>query len=149
VLGGMFPYAQMPIKPYLREFYRVKKISKSFDEIAVHPYAKSINDLKRQLATAHRAARGNTRMRISEIGWSSRDGGHPLNVGRVDQARMLKRGFKLIQRQRGKWNVSGLTWFALRDTSNESTCKFCTEAGLLQENGDAKPSWQAFKKFTK
>jgi hypothetical protein len=149
VLGGMFPDAQMPIGPYMREFYRVKKISKSFDEIAVHPYAKSLRDLKRQLGEAHRAARGKTPMRISEIGWSSENGGHPLNVGRSGQAKLLKKGFKLIQRKRGSWKVSGLTWFALRDTNNQATCKFCRGSGLLEVNGDSKPSFRAFKKFSK
>ena len=149
VLGGMFPDAQMPIGPYLREFYRVKKISRSFDEIAAHPYAQSIRDLKRQLGEAHRAARGKTPIQISEIGWSSDKSGHPLSVGRAGQAKMLKKGFKLIQRKRGEWNISGLTWFALRDTNNEATCKFCHGSGLLEVNGDAKPSFRAFMKFSK
>ena len=148
VLGGMFPNAQMPIGPYMRDFYRVKKISRSFDEIAVHPYAKSIRDLKRQLGTAHRTARGKP-MRITEIGWSSATDGHPLSVGRSRQASLLTKGFKLIQRSRSKWRISGLNWFALRDTNDQATCKFCLGAGLLEGNGEPKPSFEAFKQFSK
>lgn len=149
VLGGMFPNAKVPIGAYMRDFYGVKKIGKFFDQIAVHPYASSIGDLKRQLATAHRAARGNTPMLISEMGWSSADSGHPLNKGKGGQAKMLKKGFRLATKKRKSWNISGIIWFALRDTNNKSTCEFCLKSGLFTTGGNAKPAWRAFKKFSK
>jgi len=149
VLGGMFPDAKVPIGPYMRDFYRVKKIGKFFDQIAVHPYANSIVDLKRQLAAAHRAARGKTRMLISEMGWSSANGGHPLNKGKSGQAKMLKKGFRLAGKKRKSWNISGVIWFALRDTNNKSTCDFCLKSGLFEVGGNPKPAWRAFKKFSK
>ena len=149
VLGGMFPNAKVPIGPYMRDFYRVKKIGKYFDQIAVHPYAKDIGDLKRQLGAAHRAAGGNTRMLISEMGWSSANGGHPLNKGKGGQAKMLKKGLGLAKKKRNSWNISGVIWFALRDTNNKSTCDFCLKSGLFEVGGKPKPSWRAFKKFSK
>jgi hypothetical protein len=149
ILGGMFPDAKVPIGPYMRDFYRTKKIGKFFDQVGVHPYARSTSELKRQLADANRAARGNTRMFISEMGWSSSRGGHPLNKGPSGQAKMLKKGFRLVTKKRRSWNISGVIWFALRDTNNQSTCSFCLRSGLLEVNGNPKPAWRAFKKFSK
>jgi hypothetical protein len=149
ILGGMFTDAKVPIGPYMRDFYRVKKIGKYFDQVGLHPYAKSIGDLKRQLRAGHRVARGNADMFVSEMGWSSAKKGHPLNKGKQGQAKMLKKAFRLVSKKRRAWDISGVIWFALRDTNNKSTCRFCLKSGLFSTGGKAKPSWRAFKKFSK
>jgi len=149
VLGGMFPDAKVPIVPFMKQFSKLKKSSRYYDEIGVHPYASGIGALKNQLGDARRAAKGNTKIRITELGWSSAKGGHPLNKGKGGQAKMLKKGFRLAKKKRKSWNISGVIWFALRDTNNKSTCAFCLRSGLFEVGGKPKPAWRAFKKFSK
>lgn len=149
VLGGMFADAKVPIVPYMRGFYKAKKISRHFDDLAIHPYAPSMRGLKRQLRAARKAARGKTGIRVTELGWSSRKGGHPLNKGKKGQAKMLKSSFRLLTRKRRAWKIKGINWFALRDTNNKETCRFCRKAGLFASGNSPKPSWRAFKKFSK
>ena len=153
VLGGMFGNAKVPLTTYMRQLYRVKGIERFFDAIALHPYAPRISSLRRQLASARSAARAGgdlkVNMRITEIGWSSAKGHHELMQGAAGQAKMLKKSFKLLQRGRRRWNLEGVNWFALQDTDNHSTCRFCIASGLLKKDGKAKPSWRAFKKFSK
>ena len=153
VLGGMFGDSKVTLTSYMRQLYRVKRVKRYFDTIALHPYAPQIGDLKRQLRQARSAARrGNDRkakIRITELGWSSKNGSHPLMKGRSGQAKMLKKAFRLLQKRRGRYNIDGISWFALQDTDNKATCKFCLHSGLLETNNKAKPSWRAFKKFSK
>lgn len=149
VLGGMFANAKQPVGSYMRDLYRVKKISRFFDEAAVHLYAPSMRALKQQMNATRRAVRGKTGIRVTELGWSSKKGGHPLNKGTKGQAKLLRKSFGLLTRKRRSWNITGLNWFALRDTNNQDTCKFCNKAGLFATGGKAKPSWREFKKFSK
>jgi hypothetical protein len=62
---------------------------------------------------------------------------------------MLAKSFKLITKKRRSWKISGVNWFALRDTKNKSTCRFCLKSGLLNLNGGPKPAWREFKRFAK
>ena len=153
VLGGMFGNAKVTLTSYMRELYKVKGIKRFFDAIALHPYAPRLSSLKRQLANARAAARDGgdlkVNMRITEIGWSSAKGRHELMMGTAGQARMLKKSFQLLERGRRRWNLEGINWFALQDTQTGSSCRFCTASGLLKKDGKAKPSWGAFKKFSK
>jgi hypothetical protein len=149
VLGGMFADAKIPIVSFMRSFYRSKGIGKKFDELAIHPYAGSIRGLKRQLGKARKAARGNTKIRVTELGWSSRNGSHPLMKGTKGQAKMLEKSVRLLVKRRKRWNITGFNWFALRDTANRDTCSFCRQSGLLKRNGDPKPSWRSFTKLAK
>jgi hypothetical protein len=148
VLGGMFADAKVPIVTYMNQFYRSKRIGRFFDELAIHPYAPNIRNLKRQIGAARKAARKGAGIRVTELGWSSSKGGHPLNVGPHDQSVLLGKAFRLLSRKRRDWNITGINWFALRDTRNTDTCRFCLKAGLLNNNGNPKPAWRQFKKFS-
>jgi hypothetical protein len=152
VLGGMFGDAKVPLTTYMHRLYQVRGVERYFDTIALHPYAPQIADLKRQLATARGAARrggdGKARIRITEIGWSSAHGRHPLMKGPAGQAKMLSRSFRVMKNKRKRWNLEGVNWFALQDTTNGATCTFCRDSGLFETNGKAKPAWRAFTRFT-
>jgi hypothetical protein len=153
VLGGMFVDAKVSIGSYMRKLYRVNGIRPAFEEVGIHPYAKNIKQLERQLRSGRKALRrGNDRgtgMRVTEIGWSSARGDHRLMVGPERQAYLLDRSFALIEEKRQKWNIRGVNWFALRDTANQAVCAFCTESGLLGAGGAPKPAWAAFKKYSR
>jgi hypothetical protein len=149
VLAGMFGDAKVPLVDYLRQLYRVKGVERYFDSIALHPYARTIGGLERQIRETRRAARrggdGKARLFLTELGWSSEQGGHPLMKGRKGQATMLKRSFRLLARKRGEWKIDGVTWYALRDSKNKHLCKFCRKAGLLNRRGKPKPAFHAFE----
>jgi len=153
VLGGMFTDAKLSIGAFMRRLYKVKGIKRAFDELAVHPYARTIKELEKQIHSARRAVRrGHDRdagIRVTELGWSSKEGDHRLMVGREAQARLLEGAFRLVTDKREAWNITGVNWFALRDTTNKFTCDFCLDSGLLEVGGEAKPAWGAFKKFSR
>jgi hypothetical protein len=153
VLGGMFASALVPAPQYLRQFYGVRRIERHFEEIAIHPYASGMRGLKRQIAKFRRAARkaGDRKVgiRITELGWSSKRGKHPLMVGVQGQKKMVEKSFRLLAKKRKKWNIRGVNWFALRDSNRPDTCRFCHDAGLLNEAGGAKPAYRAFKRHAR
>jgi polysaccharide biosynthesis protein PslG len=153
VLAGMFGDAKVPIVTYLRALYRVKRVERHFDSIALHPYAPKIGSLKRQIRETRRAAkRGGDRgvgLQLTELGWSSERGGHPLMKGKGGQAKMLKKSFRLLTRKRKKWNIEGVSWYSLRDSRNEALCRFCSKSGLLNHGGSPKPAFRAFKKIAR
>jgi hypothetical protein len=151
-LAGMYGFAKQPLVSYLRELYRVKKIERAFKAIAIHPYSRNIGGIKKQIRSARRAARraGDRKVRIqmTEMGWTSSTGAHPLDKGKKGQASMLKKSFRLLTRKRRAWNIDGIVWFAYNDTNLE-TCQFCRNAGLVNVSGQPKPAWRAFTRFTK
>lgn len=153
LMGGLFGSPTIPLKKFLRQLYRVKKIERYFDEISIHPYAKNMRGIKLQINWARSAARRahdrNVGIRVSELGWGSGTGGHPLEVGPKGQAKMLKKSFRLLTRKRGSWNISGINWFTYQDLDSPDVCKFCRNAGLFTAGGNAKPAWSAFQKFSK
>ena len=153
VLAGMFGNAKVPLTQYLRDLYRVKRIERHFDAIALHPYAPKIGGLKKQIRSTRRAAkRGGDRkvgLRLTELGWSSAQGAHPLMKGKKGQARMVKKSLKLLKRRRGKWNIDGISYYSLRDSRNAALCRFCLKSGLLNNSGSPKPAFHAFRKIAK
>jgi hypothetical protein len=152
-LGGMFGDAVVPFSEYMRRLYRVKGVERWFDTISLHPYAPQLADLRNQLENARRIARRagdrDAMLRVTEIGWSSANGGHRLMRGAKGQARMVKRSFRLFKQKRARYNLTGVNYFALQDTKNKSTCRFCLRSGLFKLNGKPKPAWRAFKVFSK
>ncbi len=91
--AGCSPNAKVPIGAYMRDFYRVEE-----DRVEVlrpdrdpplrgHDRRPEAPDRE----GAPRAASGKTQIRVSELGWSSTKGGHPLNEGAQGrQAKMLE-----------------------------------------------------------
>lgn len=152
VLGGMFGSAKINLKPFLRGFYEVRRITDHFDALALHPYSRNLRDLKIQARWARRVARDHddrdVGLWITELGWGSGKGGHPLEQGRKEQARKLERSFRLLARKRDKWNVEGVIWFTWQDRRDRKVCKFCRHAGLFNAKGNPKPAWRAFQRLT-
>jgi hypothetical protein len=59
---------------------------------------------------------------------------------------MLGKAFRLLAKRRGRWHITGVNWFALRDTDRRDTCDFCRKSGLFEVGGQAKPAWREFMK---
>jgi len=152
VLAGMFGFAKRPLASFLRELYKMKRIERSFDALAIHPYSPKIAGIKRQIGIARGAARraGDRKVGIhmTELGWSSGSGRHELEKGKKGQAALLRKSFRMLRKRRGAWNIESVIWFAYNDTKLE-TCTFCRNAGLVNANREPKPAWRAFVRFTK
>jgi len=160
VLGGMFgtPSRKGAITSwrFLDRLYRVKGFKRAVDTVAVHPYGKNLKQIRVQMNRIRKVMRrngdGGSRTRVTEIGWGSARGGHPLNKGAKGQARMLRKSFRLLARERPRkrWNVRGLNWFSWQNGT--AGCPFCGSSGLFKggpDNRKAKRSWRAFKKITR
>lgn len=149
VLAGMFGTAAIPLPRFLEGLYDVKGVEDAFDAIAVHPYASGIRGLKVQIRWARREAREagdeDVGLWITELGWGSGDGGHPLEKGKKGQSRLLTKSFELLSRRREAWNVGGVVWFTWQDRRDKAVCRFCTHAGLFDPAGRPKPAWAAFR----
>ncbi len=156
VLGGVaWVHDGMDPRTFLRAMYRVKGIRRSFDQVALHPYAPRVRDMKYEVSLIRRVmARANdarTPLAITELGWASGGPpGAPLVTTPRGQARRLKGAFKSLSRHQKDWRLSGVSWFAWQDIRKnpDKGCIFCRHAGLFTVDGDAKPAWRAFKRFS-
>jgi hypothetical protein len=161
VLGGMFfsPGGRVSMNSprYLQRLYRVKGIKRAFNTVAVHPYAGQLRGIRKQMRRIRSVMRRNNHrragIRVTELGWGSSKGKHRLNKGPKGQRRMLRRSFRLLTRHRNRrtgWNVRGIHWFSWQD--GERNCPFCRSAGLFRgppNDRTPKPSWGAFRQFTR
>jgi hypothetical protein len=140
---------------FLNRFYRVKGIERDFDAVALHPYAPTLRGVRYQIDQVRKVMKRHGDKRtptwITEIGWGSAESaGEPLLKGEQGQKEMLRRAFKLLNRVRD-WRVRGIVWFSWRDPGDfveGCTSPFCLSSGLLDENGNPKPSWNAYTSFT-
>jgi hypothetical protein len=152
VLAGMFGTAEISQPEFLRRFYHVNGIRNYFDAIAVHPYASGLGDMERQIRWARREATrandGSVELWITELGWGSGSGGHPLERGQKGQSQLLTKAFDLLGRRRERWNIGGVIWFTWQDRRDKQVCRFCRHAGLFTPGGKPKPAWTAFRYAT-
>ena len=90
ILGGMAELAGVPkvipAHEFLERLYEVDRAKASFDGVASHPYGSSLRGVARQVRLLRRvmvASRDRrTGLYVTEIGWSSEEGGNWLNLGR-------------------------------------------------------------------
>ena len=156
VLGGMFGFPNGPrsiyLKDYLKRLYAVRSARKHFDAVAVHPYGGTLRLLRYQIQAARRIMDRNgdkaVPIWVTETGWSTNGPRKwPLVTTPKGQAKLLKRSFGLLLRRRARWGIESVVWFAWRDFKQD-LCRWCGGAGLLNLNGDPKPAWSRFKRFT-
>jgi Beta-galactosidase len=161
LLAGLFgtPQGDLASKnvmwKYLARVYRQKGIEKAFDAVALHPYSPNLAGIEFQVEKARKKIKKNndsgTEILITEIGWGSDppSGDKPLIKGPDGQAKLLQKSFRLLRSHRNKWNLGGVVWYAWQDPGFLlEGCSFCSSAGLFEEDGTAKPSWQSFNAFT-
>jgi hypothetical protein len=156
VLGGMFGFPNGPrsiyLKDYLKRLYRVRSARKNFDAVAVHPYGGTLRLLRYQVQATRRIMDRNgdkaVPIWVTEMGWSTNGPRKwPLVTTPKGQAKLLQRSFGLLLRRRSRWGIERVVWFAWRDFKQD-LCRWCGGAGLLNLNGDPKPAWSRFKRFT-
>jgi polysaccharide biosynthesis protein PslG len=159
VLAGVFPQPEggkkVEFTRYLGQLFDVKRIGKYFDSAALHPYARTIGKLKKQIRAYRKELRqgglGGKPLWISEIGWGSDPpvDNRPLIKGPEGQRDLLQSSFELLAKSIGRWRLAGVLWYAFRDPGvGYENCPFCSSAGLLEEGGEPKPAWYSFLGFT-
>jgi hypothetical protein len=84
---------------------------------------------------------------VTELGWSSGEGDHPLERGVEEQAELMRESFDLLLEQRDTWNIEGVAWFTWQDRSEGGVCRFCREAGVIDADGNPKPAWDVFREY--
>jgi len=159
VLGGMFGHPTgaggIDAEKFLKKLYGVSGIKSTFDSIALHPYAPNLGGIEEQVERARKVLKKKhdkgAGLWVTEIGWGSEGQSTSRLIKSLSgQAKILKKSFKLFLKQRGKWNVAGVQWFAWRDLDPaDAPCDWCVSAGLFEKTGfDFKPAWKQFTKLS-
>jgi hypothetical protein len=152
-LGGMYccPNDSVSATTFLRKLYKVKGIESHFDAIGVHPYGSGLGTVRNQIEDIRKAARkaGDAKVDIlvGELGWaSSGPSRSPSVVGAQGQAKRLSKGLKMLAQKRDAWNIIGAYVYVWRDfDSSLTSCLWCPGAGLVDEDGNAKPALKAVR----
>lgn len=147
VEAGITPWA------FLRRMYRVRGVRRSFDVVALHPYAPHVRWVALEIRFVREAmveaGDGATPLLLTEIGVAS-DGAFPnsFDKGLGGQATFLRRVLRLVLRNRDRWRIAGVDWFTWRDAPTaDPHCVFCQYGGLFDGSGAAKPAWWAFRRI--
>ncbi|MEZ5076000.1 MAG: hypothetical protein R2725_00990 [Solirubrobacterales bacterium] len=155
LVGGLFG-RPLQIPPnvasgaFLAGIYRAGRVKRFFDGVALHPYVADVRGMTGQLRNLRRIMRrhgdARTPIYLTELGWGSRGGPTRWERGLYGQANQLSRAFRLVSRHRRGWRLGGVWWFTWSDEGG--TCQFCSSAGLLTAEREAKPSWYRFVAWT-
>lgn len=158
-VGGLFPDTGpkgIPADKFLKDLYKVKKIEKSFDVVAIHPYSpdpkkgvyEQVNSARKAM---DKAGDKKADIAVTELGYASgcptckKNNKPPVVVkNEKEQSKALKDSFNSLQKKANKLNLVDIIWFTWRDGAGP--CDFCFTSGLLDENGNPKPAYNAFKK---
>jgi polysaccharide biosynthesis protein PslG len=161
ILGGLFgnpkerPPRAMDATDFLDRLYGVRGIKRSFDGVALHPYAADAGDLRR-LTEALRQVIVRNRDRgvglyLTEIGWGSQRNPRRVafEVGRREQARELRRAYGYLIGNRGPLNLKQVYWFSWKDM--RGSCNFCDSVGLFRGGirFKPKPAWHALTRIAR
>ncbi|HEV8176824.1 MAG TPA: hypothetical protein VGP44_03975, partial [Gemmatimonadales bacterium] len=107
IMGGLFgePFEKYPqgiyANVFLRRLYEVPGVKPSFDAVGLHPYARDVTSLKRQIlgfrSVMKGAGDGATPIWLDEFGWSSRPPSDAaLARGIRGQQRQLVAAYKML-----------------------------------------------------
>lgn len=152
VAAGLFatPTRGMPMHKFLRRLFDTQR-AKLIDTLALHPYGPTLNGVKRQLQLARyemkQGGRRGTPLWITEIGWPS--DGHPQNPyykTPKQQAKILADAFDLFRERR--WGINRVYWYTWRDNNVNPACDVCRFSGLLEADGDPKPAWYRYVRYS-
>ena len=155
ILGGLFG-RPLQVPPniasgdFLNRVYRARRVKRSFDGVALHPYVADARAMRPQIRNLRRIMRRHhdaaTPLYVTELGWGSDSFQTRWERGPFGQARELDQAFSMLANHRRDWRVAGVWWFTWADTVR--LCQFCDSAGLLTEAREAKPAWYRFAAWT-
>jgi GH35 family endo-1,4-beta-xylanase len=140
---------------FLSELVRIPGINEDFDVVSLHPYSRDVDQLESEIKKMRAVMKENgdasKPLWITELGWGSdppdRFG---FNKGVDGQKQLLTQAYSLLLREHTAWHLDRVYWFEWRDppASAQVGCSFCSSAGLLQNDRQPKPAYDAFTSFT-
>ena len=139
---------------FLRQFYSVKGIRRSFNAVAIHPYAVNHRGVKGYLIRLRDTLRdlGDARRSvwITEVGWATSGPRDAFTVTTErGQAKRLRNTFEMIKANRRRFNIGTVQWFRWRDAAPYGSTQWWGDyAGLYKKNGNPKASCNSFARFT-
>ena len=160
ILGGLFgnpkqrPPRAMDAARFLDRLYAVPGIKRSFDGVAIHPYAANVGVLRRLTERLRRVIRRNrdrAGLYVTEMGWGSKRNPRRVafEVGWRAQARELRRAYRYLIANQRRLNLKQVYWFTWKDL--RGGCSFCDSAGLFRAGFrfKPKPAWHSFVAATR
>ena len=151
ITGGVISTPQnpeaIPGATFLRRMLESRAARQAVDIVAIHPYASYVKDIKPQMRLTREtldAAGVDAPIWITEVGWGSGTSArNHLLVTEEKQAENLEKAFQLALRERVPLGIGRMIWYQWRD-GPDNVCKWCPTAGLLQQDGVAKPLLDIF-----
>lgn len=151
VTGGVPWSRHAPIHPpeFLQKVFSVS--GTTADYVAIHPYARTPNDVLEGVRLARRAlnstrAKG-TPLWLTEFGWSTGGRASSYTVSESTQAKYLRETYRKLLGARSTYGIHGAIWFNLQDVNRGTAWYYKT--GLLRSDGRTpKPSWKALRCVT-
>jgi hypothetical protein len=160
ILGGLFgepagPRRKaMPAAEFLDRLYSVHGLKRSFDGVALHPYAADATALRglterlRRVMVANRDRRAG--LYITEMGWGSQNDPNVVSFerGPHGQVREMRNAYRYLIGNRHRLNLKGVYWFTWKDV--KGACNFCDSTGFFGAGSRFKPKpvWRAFVNLT-
>lgn len=144
----------MPSKRYLKQFYRVRNIERSFDALGVHAYARNHRGIKGVLVrTRDLLSRLGDKRRpiwLTEFGYASDGSKSPFVSTEQGQANKLAKTIALLRRTRERFRLGTVTSYRWRDSRPPSGGQGDWQefAGLFRDDGSVKPACRAYVRFT-
>jgi hypothetical protein len=156
ILAGMpeIPGRGIYVHRYLEQLYKVRRIEREFDAVAMHPYARNWRGVEGALIRLNRTLKkaGDARRTVwvTEYGWSDFGPKDAFQVkGPKGQATQLAKATRMMRSKRRKYDIGTVTYFRWRDTATrqENGERF-DYAGLYKKSGSAKRSCRSFIRFS-
>ena len=139
---------------YVRKLLKVKGARKTFDHVALHPYAGSFRQIANHVPKIRRALKRGGKKKaqtwITEVGWSSRNKGRSkLAKTRKQQANLLRTTYSKLKRKRRSWRIGGVYWYTWRDFKGRGVCRWCSNAGLVKRGLKPKPAYKKYRRVAR
>jgi hypothetical protein len=149
--GGSFG---MSAADFLAKLYRVPRIERYFDAVALHPYAFHVADLETMVEDVRAVILENedpdAGLYVTEMGWGSQANSKVVafEQGIQGQKRELRAAYRYLLANRRRLELDAVYWFTWKDSS--LYCTYCDSVGFFSEGGGLlpKPAWHAFVGIT-
>ena len=161
IVGGMFHEPAQAGKvtisgwDFLTGLYSNPNARASFDGLGIHPYSTTGRQLKNVILRWRQEMRvngmlGQTSIWVTELGWATGGGQHPLNLGLRGQARALRQSLDYLLETRRRYDIANVDIFSWRDFGpGYDPCGWCKKSGLVRyHERRPKPAWNVFREFT-
>ncbi|CAN5535199.1 hypothetical protein BH20ACT15_BH20ACT15_04840 [soil metagenome] len=157
VTAGLIPYKSVggpSANVFLKRMYRIRKVRKRFNVLAIHPYGSSPKQVLERLVATRRAVDklGSRKLKIwvTEFGWAT--GGDnfaqsPFRSSLPQQARRLSKSYRLFRKNARRLKLRRAYYFSVQDFNTPGeTVDWSGRMGMFEVDGTPKPSWFAYAK---